>query len=169
MFTFENAISDVLNRIEEDPIDEVEEDILQVVKTGINEGYMLIASKLDKRTKDVSFDYVEGYVLPNDFVEEVEVSHNTIGRLSVLDYEIIANLLYIRSKDAHNETLTLKYVNYPVRLVDDTDVINLKDSYYYALLVYGSYTYYAYRRKPDIAAMLLSEFNMLTGGVKDET
>lgn len=169
MSTFENAISDVLNRIEEDPIDEVEEDILQVVKTGINEGYMLIASKVDKRTKDITFSYVEGYKLPDDFIEIADLSHSSIGRLSVLDYEIIADLLYIRSRDAQNGTFKLKYINYPEKLVSNTEKIDLKDHYYYAMLVYASYAYYAYRRKPDIAAMLLNEFNMLIGGVKNET
>lgn len=169
MSTFKDAISDVLNRVEEDPIDEVEDDILQMVKNGINEGYMLIAAKADKRTKNVTFSYVDGYVLPDDFVEVVSLSHSTIGRLSILDYEIIADLLYVRSKDAQNGSITLTYANYPQALVNDTDVVNISANYYYSLLVYGSYTYYVYRRKPDIAEMLLNEFNMLLGGVNNET
>lgn len=162
MSTFIDVVNSALTRVNEDPTD-ADAEVLQVIKDGINEGYLILASNVDQRTKDLSFSYVKGYVLPDDFVSIVNISHNTLGDLSDKDYEKIANLLYIRAKDAQSGTITLKYIYLPTLLTADTDAINLKSIYMQALIVYVAYAYYVYRKKTDVANMFYTEFVMLTG------
>ena len=171
MATLKDIVNSVLYRIDEDVTD-TDEEILQVVKNGINEGYSVLASTVDQRTKDLTFTYIKGYVLPDDFVSIVNMSHsynsNTID-LSIMDYEIIANILYIRAGDCQNGSLTMKYVFLPTTLTNDTDAISLKSIYVQALIVYAAYSYYVYRKKTEVASMFLSEFKLLTGGGSNET
>lgn len=161
--TFKEIIDMTLYRIDVEVTDpEVES--LAIVKNGINQAYMIIASTVDQKTATASFAYSESINLPNDFISLVNLKSSVVGDLSEVDYYIIANLLYVKSKAAQTGTLTLTYVKTLNSLKNDNDIIELKDIYTYALTAYGAYVYQLYRKKYSAATMLLQEFNALIGG-----
>lgn len=166
--TFKNIIDMALYRIDVE-VASPETESLAVIKNGINQAYMIIASTADQRTTDTTLTYAEKIILPTDLVSIVNLKHITTGDLSEVDYYTIADLLYIKSKDAQSGTLTLTYVKSPAALVNDTDVINLKDIYAYALTSYAAYMYQLFRKKYSAAQLLLQEFNSMIGGKTNES
>ena len=161
-FTYKQIRDMTLNRVDEDILspDPV---VLDIVKTGINQAYMLLAAQVDKRTVGLTVPFASKLVLPSDLIDIVNVSHSVIGDLSTVDYECTSDLMYIRSKDITAGTITITYSQFPVPLSADTDILRLKDGFAYALTSYGSYAYQLYRKKYSAAQLLLAEFNSFQG------
>lgn len=159
--TFLEIQKKALSRVDE-TIDDVDAEVLSLIKDGINSGYMLLGSLVDKRTKTATLaldDYSNKLPLPLDFIELVMAEHEIIGEITPTDYEKLGDLLYFKSRDLNSGDVTLTYVNYPEKLVDDTDVLKLKDVYFGALTAYAAYTYSLYKKKYSAAQLLLQEFN----------
>lgn len=159
--TFLEIQTKALARVDE-IISDVDIEVLNLIKDGINSGYMLLGSLVDKRTTTTTLaldDYNNKLPLPEDFIELVMAEHEIIGEVNPNDYEKLGDLLYFKSRDLTSGDVTLTYVNYPQKLVSDTDVLRLKDVYFGALTAYGAYTYQLFRKKYSAAQLLLQEFN----------
>lgn len=159
--TFLEIQTQALLRVDE-VIEDVEADTLKLVKNGINNGYMLLRSLVDKRTTKSTLaldDYENRLPLPENFIELAYADHEIIGEISPNDYEKIGDLLYFKSKDLTSGDVILTYIYYPEKLVSDTDILQLKEVYIGALTAYAAYVYQLYKKKYAAAQLLLQEFN----------
>lgn len=165
--TFSDVLNIALARVDEDTTDT---QVVSIIKSGINEGYMFVAANADKIQAEISFPYSTILPLPADYVETVMLTHSDEGELAEgVDYIKKGDNLLIRASDVSSGTFTLLYNKFPQPLVNDTDVLQVHDAYGYVIAAYGAYVYMMMRRKYDAAAMLLSEFASLvpmpkTGG-----
>ena len=162
MFTFMQIYEMALNRVNEDTTSP-NATVLAVIKAGVNQGYMLMAATVDKRTTTVDMPSASSVPLPLDIIEVVNLSHSVIGDLSPVDYKGSADLLYIKSQDIGVGVLTLTYAQYPSQLVADSDVVHIKDGLASALASYAGYTYQLYRKKYSAAQLLFAEFQSFQG------
>ncbi len=160
-YTFKNVIDMTLDRIDEDIVapDAV---ALRVVKEGINQGYTLLSTTIEKNTKVFTYSYARSVKLPSDFVGVVEVNNGT--PLSDNEYEVVGDLLFIRNRQIRSGNINLTYVHFPARLVVDGDVLAIKDGFVHALTSYGAYVYQLYKRKYSAAQLLLAEYQSFVGG-----
>jgi len=160
--TFLEAQTMALIRVDES-IEDVEAVTLTLIKDAINNAYLLLAGSVDKRTATKVLaleDYNNKLPLPLDFVEIVMVEHELLGEISKLDYEKRDDILFFKSKDMTSGDITLTYVCFPGKLVNDTDVLRLKDAYTGAVSAYAGYVYQLGKKKYSAAQMLLQEFNL---------
>lgn len=166
--TFKELIDMTLDRVDEDKTNP-DALALSVIKSGLNQGYAILCTRLDPQTATITYPYEKAHKLPRDFHDFVNVSHSASGDLSDVDYEKKADLLYIRNRSIRNGNITVTYVAYPAPLKLDTDEVKLSDSYAHALSAYGAYTFQLHRRKYSAAQMLLQEFNSFIGGGEVES
>ena len=165
--TFKELIDMTLDRIDEDKA--IPDPLtLSIIKSGLNQGYVLLASAIDPQSKTLIYPLESPKVLPRDFQSFVQVDHSTIGRLSEIDYEKAADLLFIRNRSIKNGNITVIYTSFPVPLVADTDVIQIKEGFGHALTAYGAYVFQLHRKKYSAAQLLLQEFQSFAGGGSNE-
>jgi hypothetical protein len=159
--TFLDIQTKALLRVDE-TIGEAETEVIGVIKDAINNGYMLLASLVDKRTATTTLaldDYNNKLPLPDDFIDLVMAEHETLGEISPTDYNKTGDLLHFKSRDLTSGDVILTYINYPAKLVNDGDVLRLKDAYLGALTAYAAYVYQLYKKKYSACELLLREFN----------
>lgn len=159
--TFLEAQTLALARVDE-TMEDIEQDVLKLIKEGLNNAYMLLRSLVDKRTTTATFaldDYDNKLPLPENFIELSMAEHEIVGEISPSDYEMLGDLLHFKSRDLNSGDITLTYIFYPEKLTSDTDILKLKEVYFGALTAYASYMYQLYRKKYSAAQLLLQEFN----------
>lgn len=154
---FKEIVDIILARVGED-IEDPDVEILPVIKNGINQAYLLLRSKADQRSDEYTGDYENPFELPPVVGDIIEIEHSKDGILGKHEYKQDANLLYIFTPLSKGK-LTIKHVVLPEKLVNDDDVIDLKELYIPAVIAYGAYSYQLYRRKYSSAQLLLAEFN----------
>lgn len=154
--TFLELINSALNKSDEEAGDEMIED---VIKDGINHGYMVIANTIDPITKTTTLNYADPITLPADFLSVVRLEHGGVT-LSENDYEVYGSKLKIINSDYKDVSYTfdLTYNYVPNRLTDDTDVPLINPSLHDYLAIYGAYSCLLYKKKYDSAQMLFNEF-----------
>lgn len=157
-FTFKNVIDLAVARCGGDNDSEA----LSVIKTGINSGYIVLASTVAKKTATKDYTITlnqKKFILPDDLLEIVEVSHSVRKELFPIEYQKIGDLLFLNTNDIKSGTLTLTYVKLPGELLNDNDNISLADSYKYVLASYAAYSYFLSKKKYNAAQLLTGEFN----------
>lgn len=158
---FKEVQEKTLARVDETILD-VDNEVLSLVKDAVNNGYMLLASLVDKRTATKTMaldDWNNKLPLPSDFVELVIAEHEILGEISPNTYEKVGDLLHFKSRDMNSGDVALTYVKLPPKLVNDTDNLLLQDVYLGALTAYSAYMYQLMRKKYSAAQLLLQEFN----------
>ena len=158
--TFKEIVDLTKNRIDE--VDE-DEQIDIIVKNAINFAYSLLFVKVDNDIKTSSLTYSDVIKLPSDLYSIIRLASGTT-ELNEFDYDLKGNFIIIRNSSLKSN-LSISYSYYPAKLTADTDVINLKDIFCIALSIYASYVYYIYRKKTDVAAMLLNEWNGIVNNI----
>lgn len=159
--TFLDLQNKSLARVDE-TIADADAEVLSIIKDAINNGYLLLTSLVDKRTKTITMaleDYNNKLPIPLDFCELVLAEHEIIGEISPASYEKLEDIMHFTSRDLLSGDVTLTYVNIPPTLVNDTDILRLKDIYLGALTAYSAYVYQLYKKKYSAAQLLLQEFN----------
>lgn len=155
--TFKELYTIVLERVDED-VEGTDELILAVVKNGVNEGYLLVATTLDKTTDEYISDYDQMIELPANCAKVTRIDHEVLGTLSVLDYNERNDRLYMCPIGITTGEITISYTKYPTKLVEDTDVVRLKAANCSIPAIYGAYEYMLHRKKYAAAQMLQAEF-----------
>lgn len=139
---------------------DVEDNDKTLIKNAVNEGYMYLAANVDTNVKSASLTATSNRInIPNDCYETIEIYNTTYGRLSSLDFIEIGNAIFIKNKDITDNSYTLTYISIPDKLVNDTDVLVLKDMYCYILSAYTTYVYQLSKKKLDVAQLLIGEFS----------
>ena len=159
--TFLDAQIKSLARVDE-TIEDADTEVLSVIKDAVNNAYMLLAATVDKRTTSTTLaleDYNNKLPLPLDFVGLVMAEHEVLGEINKMDYDKREDIIFFKSRDLNSGDITLTYVNFPPKLVNDSDVLRLKEAYLGAVTSYASYTYQVYKKKYSAAQILLQEFN----------
>lgn len=148
-----------LHRSDEEVGDEF---IDKVVSDGVNEGYRLVATLVDKQVKDVDLTYSQVIDLPSDMHEINEI---TVGDviLSEIDYSTYNKRLRIDNKDYKSGTFNLIYSSIPTALSLDTDIPVVDARYHNALSTYGAYYVMLYKKKTEIADRIRNEFLQAIG------
>lgn len=139
----------------------------KLLKYAINQAYRQIRTKVDKRTTESDVVYGQKFILPSNFFEMIEVKNGTTN-LSDLDYDIIGNQFILRNQNITSGNLHLFYINVPTTLVNDTDVIDLRDIYIDALTAYASYVYLLSTGKAEIANFYLTEYTKIITPVQEQ-
>ncbi|MDD6769693.1 hypothetical protein [Inconstantimicrobium porci] len=147
-------------------IDETDEDeqIDAIVKPAINYAYLRIATTVDKRTKVANINYSKLVEVPKDFASLVDIisGEDVLGET---DYTIKANMIIFHEKF---DNLKLIYSKTITPLVNDNDVLDIDDRYCLGCALYGCYCYFVYRKKVEVAQLLLSDWNALLQGEKPD-
>ena len=116
-----------------------------VVSDGVNEGYRLIASTVDKQIDTYNItSYTSSVTLPSNLLEVIE---------------------------AHNGDVVLDDVDYyytPNALIDDADVPEVDERYHRLIATYGAYKVMLYKKKIEMADRLIAEFDSGMGGDRGE-
>jgi len=133
--------------------------VLDVIKNGVNQGYMLIASTIDRKLKTIDEDFDKVIALPIDIINIEQVEHDNLGYLGKNDYKKIDNNLYMQTMGIDSGALTITYSQFPAKLVADNDLLVLKDANCSIPAVYGAYKYQLYKKKYSASQLLLAEFN----------
>lgn len=155
--TFKECYTVALERVDED-LEGTDEIILDVVKNGINEGYMLVATHLDKTLDEFYADFESVVILPTDCADVTDIEHEVFGRLSRMDYSEEDDRLYMKPLGISGGEIAVTYVKYPKKLEEDTDKLRLRDAYATIPAIYGAYQYQLYKKKYASAQLLLAEF-----------
>lgn len=142
----------------------------KVALDGINHGYKLVATHLDKQIKFITEPYSKSITLPADFndIERIECGD---VRLSPIDYIISGSELYITNKEFKDVTksfdITYHYIPTDMVIPTDEPVVKLASQDY--IVLYGAYTVLLYKKKYESAQMLFREFtSFVLGGEEDE-
>lgn len=154
-----------LNRIGEH---EGDRQITNIIISGINAGYKIIAIK-NKKTKTIAItaELNVPVSLPIDFINLVLLQKEGIdgGRLSPNDYFNESDILLVTNPDVVGD-LTMYYNYIPVDLVygvDDEKEPSIQAAYHIALASYAAYYYFIFKKDFNAATMCLNEFNAITG------
>lgn len=154
-----------LNRIGEH---EGDRQITNIIISGINAGYKIIAIK-NKKTKTITItaELNVPVSLPVDFINLVLLQKEGVGggRLSPNDYFNESNILLVTNPDVIGD-LTMYYNYIPIDLVygtDDEKEPSIQSAYHIALASYAAYYYFIFKKDFNAATMCLNEFNAITG------
>ena len=156
--TFKDVYTIAMDRVDEN-VEDIEALALNVIKNGVNQGYVLIASLLDKKLGTYTVGFEKMISLPVDLASIEKIEHDNLGYLGKSEYKVIETNCYFNTMGISNGDVTITYVKYPAKLVGDTDVVQLKDAYVNIPAIYGAYAYMLDKRKYGAAQLLLSEFN----------
>lgn len=161
--TFNDVLTTIRNLIDEPDVDE---QIDSIVKNAVNYAYLMIVSKIDKRSTSKEITYSKYIKFPNDFVSLIDVlSGDEI--LSRDEYSVKGDMLIFHTNRFN--TMTLLYNKTIVPLVNGTDVLDIDDRYCFACAMYGAYVYSIHRKRTELASLLLNDFNSLIQGDKTPT
>lgn len=152
-------LSEVL-KITNDLIDEtdIDEQIESIIKNAINYAYLIIASKIDRRSISKELTYSKFIKVPNDFVSVIDM----LGGDEILtsdDYSIKGDTIIFHTKRFSSVTMIYNKTTLP--LVNPTDILDIDDRYCFACAMYGAYAYSVHRKRTELASILLSDFNNL--------
>lgn len=157
--TFKDLYTIALERVDEDT-DTTDTIILGVIKDGVNKGYALVATLLDKTiTTSTSIAYAKTITLPTDCFSVEHIDHDNLGRFSKSEYVAKDGICDFKTMNISGGNVTVTYVKYPAKLSADTDTVVLKDSYASIPAIYGAYEYMLHKRKYSACQLLLEEFN----------
>lgn len=157
------------NRIDEEFTDR-EPQIDNIVKNAIAQAEIYIGTFIDKMSTTITLQYAARMTLPIDFVEVIELSHTTYGKLSEVDYEIKADLLIPLVEGIKTGTFTLVYHKKPAKIENESSSLQIKDGYALACSAFACYQYAMSMNRVEQAQVFLKEFfTMIGGGMKNET
>ncbi len=154
--TFKNIIDQALARVGEIATD-IDAQDMSVVKAGINQGYMILSSTVDRKAVVATIAYANPMSLPADVIDIIKAKHSTQGELSPSEYIKEADLMYFL-QDLPAGNIVLTYAKFPETLVQDNDTVSIKDGYALSLTAYGAYAFQLYRKKYASAQLLMAEF-----------
>lgn len=139
------------------------------VKKAINQGYMIVATTIDKQAKTATLQYSEsGMELPSDYFQLISLKKGDT-RLSANDFHNDTKRIFITNKDYKNGEFTLEYYYFPDLLVNDDDEPIVNIAHHTLIAEYGTYEALLYRKKYQSATTRLNFFISRIGGdEKDE-
>ena len=156
--TFSECYKIALEMVDEDTT-ATDTIVLDVIKNGVNQGYMLVASTIDRKLKTLDEDFDKVITLPSDVISIESVEHDNLGYLGKNDYKKVDNELYLQTMGIDSGSLTITYAQFPPKLVADSDLLVLKDANCSIPAIYGAYKYSLNKRKYSASQLLLAEFN----------
>lgn len=111
-----------------------------LIRSALNDAYVELA-KLDCTVLEETYypPLFKSLDLPDDFLNEIQLSHSTFGKLSETQYQIRGKNLLLSNDATRNGTLTLIYGEYPKLLTDDADEPVIRKEYHRALCHYALY------------------------------
>ncbi len=161
-FTLTQVVGMVVNRVKATDITDAES--LDVIKNGINAGYMRLSATVDRKIQtSAALPFTNPLPLPADVIDVVEVRHSTQGEIGRMEYQKDGDLLFILPPITGGAA-TLRYAAFPPRITADDGVFLVKDGYVDALVAYGAYAYQLYTKTYTSAQLFLEEFNGFVGG-----
>lgn len=160
---YEQLLLSALSKADEEPGDEI---IDNVAEKSVNQGYQIVATEIDLQIKTIDFEYIGGYEFPENFHSLVNIKNKDGVQLSHNDYYIESRKLYITNKDFNEElsNYTVRYVYFPEHLVGMDDEPLTSNKFDYMITLYGAYNVLLYKKRYNMAQMILGEFMRLKGG-----
>ena len=156
-YTLQNIIDKVIAKVRATDITDAE--ALSTITDGINAGYMILASTVDKRLAPSSpLPYTNPLKLPIDAIAVVEVKHSVEGEFGPAEYRREGDYLFFNTRITGG-TVILMYAKFPPRVDAVGGIFDIKDGYVDALIAHGAYAYQLYTKTYTSAQLLLEEFN----------
>lgn len=163
--TFLDVINQSLEKCDQDTED-VDEDVLEIVKNAINTAYFIICKNLDLKIDSLTTSYAQTIDLSGkDILDIIKIEHEYLGYIGPSYYKRIGDIIYFITDDIEDDSgdLTITYSKMPQKLVNDDDIIDLKSAYIPALSSYAAYSVRLTMKKYSAAQLLLQEFYMILG------
>lgn len=133
---------------------------IEIIKLAINDGYKEIA-KVEKIVTTAKVPIIMGKAtLPENISELIKVSPSLLAGDKIEGRTIITSLT--------DKILDITYSYFPDELVNDTDIPEITPKYHSALVNYGCFGYYQFKKKIEIANAYLMSFNRNVESVKFE-
>lgn len=146
---YREIIESVMNKCN---VDEDDTQGIDVIKMGINESYFEI-SKLDGYTIRMPLPIINGIVsLPEDLFEIKKIEPELLS-----DDRIDGSRIFT----GHKGTLTITYSFTPEELINDTDIPEISARFRNALIHYGCFSYYQFKKKDKVAASYYNSYDRL--------
>ncbi len=162
-FTLAQVVAMVVNKVR--AVDITDAESLDVIKNGINAGYMKLSATVDRRIETSgALTFANPLTLPTGTIDVVEVRHSAEGELGRMEYRKDGNLLFF-IPPITTGNITLRYAKFPARVTADSGTFVTDDGYVDALVAHGAYAYMLYNKTYTSAQLLLEEFNgFIRGG-----
>lgn len=149
-----------LRRADETPGDSM---LDGVALDGINQGYMILATLVDKQYNSSTVPYAKTIAVPADFCKLVDLSVGNVI-LGENDYTFLGTKIRINNSDYSSGNIDINYVKYPSFMTTDSEIPVIKLGLHQYIALYGAYTVLLQKKKYNSATALLNEFMVAING-----